>query len=236
MITIASDDMNIFEGGSKMGMLEWAENEIRIACERENPDREEGEFDYGCACYESALKAFKSLIEDEHSGMSISITRNILNRLILGKPLTPIEDTDDIWNECSGMMNDRYKTYQCKRMSSLFKDVYKDGTVKYSDVDRVLCIDINSQDISYHSGFITRLVDEMFQITMPYCPDTKPYKVYIEDFLYDSKNGDFDTIGIFYLIKPTEERIEINRFFKEGPNGCEEISRDEYITRRSYIE
>ena len=218
-----------------MSMLEWAENEIRLACERENPDREEGEFDYGCACYESALKAFKSLIEDEHSGMSISITRNILNRLIMGQPLTPIEDTDDIWNECNYDINNQYKTYQCKRMSSLFKDVYKDGTIKYNDVDRVLCIDINHKDVSYHSGFITRLINEMFPLTMPYCPDTKPYKVYIEDFLYDRKNGDFDTIGVFYLIKPDGERIDINRFFKESLFSFEEITKDEYFNRRSSV-
>lgn len=94
-----------------MSMLKWAENKIRLACERENPDRKEGEFDYGCACYESAFKAFKSLIEDGHSGMSISITRNILNRLIIGQPLTPIEDMDDIWNECNYDINNQYKTY-----------------------------------------------------------------------------------------------------------------------------
>lgn len=120
-------------------------------------------------------------------------------------------------------------------MSSLFKYVYKDGTIEYNDVDRVLCIDINHKDISYHSGFVTRLINEMFPITMPYCPDTKPYEVYIEDFLYDRKNGDFDTIGVFYLIKHDGERIDINRFFKEDLSGFEEITKDEYFNRRSVI-
>ena len=79
-------------------MKEWAEREVQIACKRENPDRKEGEWDYGCACYDSALKAFNSLMEDGHSGMSIEFTKQILNRLIDGKPLTPIEDTEDVWN------------------------------------------------------------------------------------------------------------------------------------------
>ena len=35
-----------------MSMLEWAKREVEIACKNENPDRKEGEFDYGCACYE----------------------------------------------------------------------------------------------------------------------------------------------------------------------------------------
>lgn len=112
-------------------MLDWAKREVEIACKKENPDRKEGEFDYGCACYESALKAFESLCGDEHSGFSIKMTQSILNRLIDWQPLTPIEDTDDIWKKYS-----RPEVYQCKRMSLLFKDVYADGTIKYSDVDR----------------------------------------------------------------------------------------------------
>lgn len=53
-----------------MNMVNWAENEVKIACEKEHPGLKEGEFDYGCACYQSALKAYKSLAEDGHSGYS----------------------------------------------------------------------------------------------------------------------------------------------------------------------
>ena len=82
-----------------MSMLEWAKNEIAIASKRERGDKPEGEWDYGCACYDSALRAFESLLGDGHSGMSIGFTKNILNRLIDGKPLTPIEDTEEAWGE-----------------------------------------------------------------------------------------------------------------------------------------
>lgn len=83
-----------------MSMSDWAEKEVEIACEREKSHSEEdGDCEYGCACYHSALKAYKSLMEDGHSGFSISLTKQILDRLIDRKPLTPIEDTDDIWNE-----------------------------------------------------------------------------------------------------------------------------------------
>ena len=102
--------------------LDWAEREVAIACKKENPNKKDGEFDYGCACYESALKAFKSLCDDGHSGFSIKMTQEILNRLINGQPLTPIEDTDDIWYE-RHHYKEGNKLYQCKRMSSLFKDV-----------------------------------------------------------------------------------------------------------------
>ena len=211
-----------------MGMKEWAEREVQIACKRENPDRKEGEWDYGCACYESALKAFNSLMEDGHSGMSIGFTKQILNRLIDGNPLTPIEDTEDVWNDITDRHED-YETYQCKRMSSLFKDIYSDGSVKYSDIDRIECVDFYNGNI-YYSGFISRIVDEMFPITMPYLGG-ETYKVYVSDFLYDENNGDFDTIKIHYILKPDGEKITVDRYFKESDSGFVEIDLDEYSER-----
>lgn len=65
-----------------MNTLEWAKNEIAIASKRERGNKPENEWDYGCACYDSALKAFESLLGDGHGGTSISFTKNILNRLI----------------------------------------------------------------------------------------------------------------------------------------------------------
>ena len=211
-----------------MSMKEWAEREVQIACKRENPDRKEGEWDYGCACYESALKAFNSLMEDGHSGASIGFTKQILNRLIDGKPLTPIEDTDDIWEECV-FNNKGYKTYQCKRMSSLFKDVYPDGSVKYSDTDRVIAIDIDN-DSTWSSGFIRDMIDEMYPITMPYSGGD-PYKVYFQDCLYDHKNGDYDTRAILHIKTPNNKLIRVHRYFKESDSGFIEIDLEEYMAR-----
>ena len=218
-------------------MLDWAEREVAIACEKENPNKKDGEFDYGCACYESALKAFKSLCDDCHSGFSIKMTQVILNRLIDGKPLTPIEDMDDVWNLIENH-EDGYRSYQCKRMSSLFKDVYADGTVEYSDNNRLYCININNPNDTYYSGLVRRIVDKMFPITMPYIPGT-PIKVYCEDFLTDKKNGDFDTIGVLYALKTEngeQKKIEINRFFREPKDNEEydwvEISIGEYMQRK----
>ena len=223
-----------------MSMLDWAEREIEIACKRENPDREEGEWDYGCACYESALKAFKSLLEDGHSGFSIGLTKNILNRLIDGKPLTPIEDTDDVWDDRLDMQRD-YTSYQCKRMSSLFKDVYNDGRIEYHDNDRVVGFDIGNPDsYPYYNGLNRHIVNEMYPITMPYIPFDKPFEVYNESFLVDKGNGDFDTKGILYLIKPDGEKVDINRYFrlpklkeKDTYCGWVEISKEEYEERKA---
>lgn len=211
-----------------MSMTEWAEREIEIACKKERGNDLDGEWDYGCACYESALKAFKSLMEDGHSGFSIGLTKNILVRLIEGKPLTPIEDTEDVWRKCI-RGNENYDTYQCNRMYSLFKDVYEDGTVKYSDNDRIVCVDYYT-GVTYSFGFIRDMVNEMFPITMPYL-GTEVYKVYASDFLYDENNGDFDTIKIHHILKPDGEKITIDRYFKSSEEGMVEIDLDEYSER-----
>lgn len=142
-------------------MLDWAKREVEIACKKENPNRKEGEFDYGCACYESAIKAFESLCEDGHSGFSIKMTQAILVRLLDGQPLTPIEDTDDVWNKCS-RPKDGPEVYQCKRMSSLFKDIYADGTVKYNDVNSSYCVSIHDSNNMYSSGLVRRIIDEYY--------------------------------------------------------------------------
>ena len=89
-----------------MSALEWAKREVKYAKLYEKKTLAGGQpkdpyenclFDYEDACRISALKAFKSLIKDSHSGASIAHTKKILNRLIDGKPLSPIEDADDMW-------------------------------------------------------------------------------------------------------------------------------------------
>lgn len=222
----------------KKGLLLWIcqngqKNEVELACKRENPNRKDGEFDYGCACYESALKAFESLYNDNHSGASIVFTKNILNRLIDGKPLTPITDDDDEWKDVTSEFpySEKIKTtYQSKRFHSLFKRVYNDDSIKYNDTDRTVCINKN-KNISYHSSFTNRLINEIFPISLPYGGEC--IKVYEEDFLYDEKNGDFDTVGILYAIKDGE-KIEINKFFKEGDNDLVEITKEEYERRKQH--
>ena len=218
-------------------MLDWAKREVEIACKKERDNAKEDEFNYGCACYESALKAFESLLEDEHSGFSIKITQSILNRLLNRQPLTSIEDTDDIWIDSICSVKG-VKTYQCKRMNSLFKDVYPDGTIKYQDINGSYCINISNPTVSYSSSLVRDIIDKMFPITMPYMPGN-PIKVYCEDFLTDKKNGDFDTVGVFYALRTEagkQEKIDINRFFRvpedDEPGAWTEISKEEYDERK----
>lgn len=199
--------------------------------EREKP----GEWDYGCACYDSALKALKSLLEDDHSGFSIGLTKQILYRLIDGKPLTPIEDTDDIWNY-SWENTDGTKVYQCNRMCSLFKDVHPDGSISYTDNDRFMVIDIKS-GIPWCNGAINRITEEAIgPITMLYIPQDEPYRVYREDFLYDPENGDYDTVGLLYYKTPDGERKELNIYLAEKDGELVRITKEEYDTRKAESE
>ena len=217
-----------------MSMYEWAERECRIACKKENPDFnfDGKDFGYGCSCYKSALKAYKSLCKDGHSGASFNFTRRILERLMEGQPLTPITD-EDFKGEDS-ICSDEYLTstglkseIQCPRMSSLFRRETLDGKVSYSDNNRAYCINIENPSDTYSSAK-DQVIDELFPIKMPYLPEKGKYKVYVQTFLTDKKNGDFDTRGIIYLITPDGKRIDVNRYYSEKGGKMVEISKDEY--------
>ena len=160
-----------------MSMYEWAEQECRLACKKENPnfDFDSDDFDYGCSCYKSALKAYKSLAEDGHSGMSFSFTIDILERLMRHEPLTPITD-DDFKGEDSICSDEDLASrglkseIQCPRMSSLFRKETIDGEVTYNDLDRAYCIDIEKPSDTFSSN-TDKIVDELFPIKMPYLPE-----------------------------------------------------------------
>lgn len=214
-------------------MSSWAENEIKLACKKEKELAERPEdATYGCTVYESAFRAFKSLAKDGHSGFSIHQAKHILVRLIDGKPLTPIEDTDDIWEDITHMcdLDTGVLKYQCKRMFSLFKRVMPDGTVTYRDVDRCYGVEEGDDDgATFNTGLLSDIANEMWPITMPYCPG-EPVKFVTNTCLVDRKNGDYDTRAVLYAVKD-DERILINRYFKYTDAGFVEIDEQEHWER-----
>lgn len=213
-------------------LSDWADREVKIACKKEDG--------YGAGCYKSALKAFHSLMDDGHSGYSIGFTQAILNRLIEGKPLTPIDDDPGLWNECCGYGEEK-TVYQNARMFSLFKNVFPDGTVKFHDIDREILVEIEDDgtETTWHSGLASKLVDEIIgPITLPYYPKAKPYKVYAQQF--DSVNaevGCFDTSHIIKIVDPDGNEIPCERFYAETVDDMVEIDKEEYLRReKSYRE
>ena len=188
----------------------WAKNEVAL-------------LDLNCPydrlCYESALKALKSLSKDEHSMMSIYFTKSILDRLIDGKPLSPITEENAQWKNC-GKYNDDddVKHYQSLRYGALFKDIHPDGTIVYHDVDRSIAFDPNGNEYDKWTGSDCGIVDEMFPITLPYMPEDKRYMVAVKDFS-DIDDPD-DYLKLFmYVQKPDGEKVEINQYVTYDKNG-----------------
>ncbi|MDE7242883.1 MAG: hypothetical protein K2O18_02750, partial [Oscillospiraceae bacterium] len=169
------------------------------------------------------------------SGFSIQMTNSILNRLIDGRVLTPIEATPDIWTDSSEVFSKgtKNKHYQCKRMSSLFKVVAPDGTVTFSDTNRVQGINVESPDVAFTSGFLTNLIDAIVPIEFPYLPSGKKFKVVVDQFLVDPKNDDFDTVGYLYFTTPDGTKVELNRYFKEVDGKLVQIEKAEFDKRKA---
>ena len=209
-----------------MTTSDWAEKEIEIACKKENPNWDRKSFDYGCSCYQSALKAYKSLCEDGHSGYSFELTKNILIRLMNGLPLKPITDEDftsvepEIWESPEYLKENGLKSdLQCPRMSSLFRKETLEGKITYIDVNRTIMHDANG-DAWCNCSIASEIVDDMFPIKMPYYPSIEKYKVYGETFYMvngedkTTENvGSYNFIKIYYIITPNNERIEVNKEF-----------------------
>ena len=220
----------------KDAMLGWAAHEVKLAIQAEK-DACNGTDDwrYGAAYYKSALRAFNTLAMDDRPDFNIQITKSILNRLVDGLCLTPIEDAPDIWSNISEIFSKGSKTkhYQCKRLSSLFKEVAEDGTVTLSDTNRVCGMNVNNPDVTFTNGFMTRLIDKIFPITLPYLPSSKKFKVVVDDFLVDPKNSDYDTIGYLYFTTPDGKKVELNRYFKEVDGQMVQIEKAEFDERKA---
>lgn len=178
--------------------------------------------EYYSLCADSALKAFGVLCEDEHSGASIVITKDILVRLIKGLPLTPITEEDFADNK-DGLTKDQIKEgiknfKICTRQYSLFRKEYNDGTVKYSDTNRVVFIE--QDGLPSYLGLATNAVNELFPITLPYMPESKPYKVYgslktiingKDETLNPKYHGMYNKIYLDYIITPDGQRVDLNK-------------------------
>lgn len=221
------------ESGSQS---DWAEREVALAIAAEKKMAEgTNDWAYGAGCYESALRARQSLALDNHTGYSIQITKGILNRLIDGKCLTPIEDTPDIWTDITEDFPEgtKSKHYQCKRMGSLFKEIAEDGTVTFSDSNRVYCTNLENPDVTFTNGLSRQLVDKVFPIQMPYFPASKKFKVVVDEFLVDPKNGDFDTVGYICILTLDGRKVELNRYFKEVDGKMVRIEKAEFDERKA---
>ena len=227
-----------------MSMNNWAEREIAAACKRENPNWDGESFDYGCSCYQSALKAYKTLMSDGHSGYSFSITKNILKKLLDEIPLSPITDNDFFINEdakleSSESLKERglKSNIQCPRRSSLFRKEDLNGNITYSDINRHCCVNAECPSETFNSG-VANFIDKLYPINMPYMPSATPYKVYINYWLTNKTHGDFDVQEVIGYVDLNGKWHDYNKFFYYSDNKIQEITdvyrKMEYNKKRLY--
>lgn len=165
---------------------QWAKNEVAIAMDKERKAADKvptgvAGVGYANACYQSALKAYNCMCEDDHSGMSWSITANILIRLLREAPLTAIEEDEDCWSSKESLTGED----QCLRRFSLFRKKMPDGTYKYHDIDLVCTCYAKKDHFCTCTSRKGDLIAEKFfgpLIKFPYYPPTDRYQVRMIEF------------------------------------------------------
>lgn len=222
----------------KKKFIEWAEREIELK-EKSIPKDEINN------AYKNALQAYCNTIEifqKDPNYFYLSI--GVLQELLFGECLTPIEDNDEDWILVRGIdgKKENKLIYKSKRKKGLEKhvtcyDSENNITTTYFDFQRAICFDVNTE-ASYTGGIGFKVLNEMFPITMPYEPDTNKIIIYTENFkYYNDSNGDADTFGVLYFKMPNGELKKVYRFFKNDPktNNIIEIDKAEYFARKEKV-
>ena len=211
-----------------MSMYDWARQEILLAKNRLGDDYEK---QYLEECYNSAFKAYSCLMDDGHSGTSFGMTRSVLESLLYEIPLSPVEDTPEMW--IGSMFAGNEEIYHHKRLPSLCKSVNKrTGRVSVSDHNRVVCRNLPDRGVEFHNGFITSVINGLYPIVFPYQPTKKKFIAYVTYFLMDPANGDFDTMHLVSVRTPDGELRPLNFYYKEVDGHWCMITLDEYTGRK----
>lgn len=162
------------------------------------------ERNYIDACLRNAFKCFKVFCGAHHSGLSASVTFDILKDLYDGKPFTPITEEDTFSFAFERRPN--IKSYQCARYGALFRDDTPHGS-EYTDNNRTITIEKNTGN-SFHNGAVSNYIDNLDPIRLPYIPVKAEYKVYIDYYIFkepEDSNHDFEAIHMLYYIKKGED-------------------------------
>ena len=206
-----------------------AEKEVKIL--KEELEKEHPGSTY---IWDTTLKVYKTLISKHpyiftsDFGYRNRVLQNI-QELAGGFPLTAIDNTNADWQEIpNGALTKMRKAnvvekYRSGRLSSLFKEVYKDGHVEYHDNYRVTTENFIT-GTEYVFGLSNLIYDEMYPIKMPYNHKSEwGAKVYIHDFVSDpeDKESNFDTIAVLFAKEPGGKIVSINHYFRV-PNDDEE--------------
>jgi len=208
-------------------MLGWAEQEADMACKNVTEDclANDKEKRYQCACYERALRAFKSLIGDDHSGTSLCYTQALLNRLIDYMPLTPIEGARDEWDKMYDHDDYLDDCYYNRRMPSLLKYVNKQtGCVRYLDTERYTMYEQFDPGHPVYNRYVNEILTDLGPIVMPYDRCRAKTTVHYE---YFESNAAYEEGGyaLVYIVDFEDQGtiIPIKRAYKIRKASCSEV-------------
>ena len=200
---------------------DWARREVKLACDKYGKD----------LSYKTALAAFAYMHDDEFPKRDREAEmKNAVDRLLIGLPLSPIEDFPEDWER--PYETSEGKVYESTRLLTLTKTVKEDGSVTYSDTHRFIRNIVGDPNATYdYNGALIQLVDELYPITIPYMPPIKPYILYSHNYLTDRKNGNFDTIDVPYILTPSGELNFVNRYYAFDGDDFSEITFVEFMAR-----
>lgn len=163
-----------------MNLKDWAKKEVELAKLAEYVDPADGKDEnekaifeienaYADLVYDMALEAFNVLIDQNHSGMSIGLTVNVLNRLVRGQALTPLQGTEDEWSSENNFIDqDPAKHQQNIRNSKVFREMNEDGTWSYTYNDIFVIDNADEVWIKYPPYDDPSSLDDEFPSTKKY--------------------------------------------------------------------
>lgn len=205
-------------------MYNWAVDQCNDFVKTVAKDEQE----YMRMCCDSALKAYKCLIEDAHSGMSIGFTKNILMDLIDGRPLVAIQNEPDDWVYKFSRGNKLFFAH--KKYNSLSKKMDVNGNVlSYTDTHRLECVNVDN-GVHYYNGFLNNVLHDLFPIQFPYAPPKKPFKMIVKNILANPDHGDFDAMKIMSIVTPDGHVRIFEMCYAEIGNEWKRISSEEWQT------
>ena len=161
-------------------------------------------------------KIITLLFKTNSSTMRYWFLINHVACLLDGKPLTYIQESEDIWLD--SLENDEYKCQNCMRYFDLGRRINKiTGEIHYFDRNRFRYLTGGKVAAIEHTPIRAvrdYMENELLPITFPYFPSASKIDVYLEDFLFDRRCGDFDTIRIVNY-RMYGSYIPVNMCFRE---------------------
>lgn len=178
--------------------------------------------------YNSALKILRMFREDDLAYktklLALSTTQQILNQ----KPLSPIEDIPEVWDEPYDIGG--IKRRRCKRLITLYKQVYPDGHIEYIDPSIYWCVTPRSNERFKNEVIESYFLSEYCQVKMPYTQPEKPYVFTVEQFDATWDCYHLHLTAVISVENPDGDKKHIHRWFQHNGEKCREISREELDT------